>query len=36
VPHADPAKGAERLMRSLSVSDFGNTSAWNSFVAELR
>jgi poly-gamma-glutamate capsule biosynthesis protein CapA/YwtB (metallophosphatase superfamily) len=36
VPHADPARGAERLMRSLSASDFGDTSAWSSFVAELR
>jgi poly-gamma-glutamate capsule biosynthesis protein CapA/YwtB (metallophosphatase superfamily) len=36
VPHADPERGAERLMRSLSASDFGDTSAWSSFVAELR
>jgi hypothetical protein len=36
VPHADPERGAERLMRSLSASDFGDTSVWSSFVAELR
>ena len=36
VPHTDPARGAERLMRSLSASDFGEASAWDSFVAELR
>jgi hypothetical protein len=35
VPRADPARGAERLMRSLSASDFGDASAWDSFVAEL-
>ena len=28
VPHRDPAGGAERLMRSLSRSDFGAAGVW--------
>jgi poly-gamma-glutamate capsule biosynthesis protein CapA/YwtB (metallophosphatase superfamily) len=35
VPHADPARGAERLMRALSASDFGAASPWNAYVGEL-
>jgi hypothetical protein len=36
VPHADPARGAERLMRRLSAADFGASSPWNAYSAELR
>ena len=28
VPHRDRARGAERLMRSLSRSDFGSAGVW--------
>ena len=28
VPHADPARGAERLMRTLSTTDFGRRAIW--------
>jgi hypothetical protein len=36
VPHRDPAKGAERLMRRLSRSDFGNAGVWFTLVGRLR
>src|SRR5829696_4818404 len=35
VPHRDPAKGAERLMRRLSRSDFGNAGVWFTLVGRL-
>jgi hypothetical protein len=35
VPHPDPARAAERLMRSLSWSDFGPASPWDHFVGEV-
>jgi hypothetical protein len=36
VPHPDRSRGAERLMRRLSASDFGASSPWNAYFAELR
>jgi hypothetical protein len=35
VPHRDPARGAERLMRRLSRSDFGAAGVWFTPVGEL-
>jgi hypothetical protein len=35
VPSLDPQRRAERLMRGLSASDFGTSSPWQSYFAEL-
>jgi hypothetical protein len=36
VPRVDPARGAERLMRRLSRSDFGSAGVWFALIGALR
>jgi Bacterial capsule synthesis protein PGA_cap len=36
IPHRDPARGAERLMRHLSQNDFGAAGVWFAPVATLQ
>lgn len=36
IPHLDPARGAERLMRRLSRTDFGDAGVWFALLGALQ